>query len=148
PLAIGLPFWKLKPLYLVSYNGLDWSASSVGAVAPIFLKGLRCDGWQVARFGPAAGGVENGAFDEGMQFAADASESLRQTIDGRTIYDERKQFEGQSFPKRRLLMHGVAAILKQVMVQIDFDGTGLGASAAEGTGVGKMFPILQAPQMR
>src|SRR5579859_4188904 len=34
------------------------------------------------------------------------------------------------------------------MVEIDFDRAGFGAGAAEGGGVGKMFPILQTAQMR
>ena len=50
--------------------------------------------------------------------------------------------------QRGLFNGGVAAILQQVMVQINFHRTRLGACAAERRCVGKMFPILQAAQVR
>src|SRR5450432_1581764 len=59
-----------------------------------------------------------------------------------------ERFEADLFLEGRLLRSGVATVLQEVMMQINFHRTSFGARAAERTRVGKMFPILQATQMR
>src|SRR5262245_51696858 len=64
------------------------------------------------------------------------------------VHDSGIQFEPKAFSGARLLARSIASILQQVMMQVDLYRTGLGASAAQRTGIGQMLPILQPAKMR
>ena len=49
----------------------------------------------------------------------------------RTIHDETKNLIQQPLEERRFLFRGIAAVVQQMMVQINFDRTRFGAAAAE-----------------
>ncbi len=66
----------------------------------------------------------------------------------RPAHHEHETGLNQFFKAGRTLACRVAPVVQQVMVQINFDGTGFGAGAAQGRGLRQMFPILKPAQMR
>lgn len=87
-------------------------------------------------------GVEPRAFDEFLQRLRQAREFFCERPELRMIRQLHERFETDLFLESRLLRGGVAAVLQQVMVQINFHRTRLGARPTERTRVGKMLPIL------
>src|SRR5439155_13410804 len=83
-----------------------------------------------------------------MQRLQPAAEAAESSIKRRMIHHPDKGLERDLFEKRRSLSDGVAAVVQQMMMQIDLHRAGLAAGAAEGRGVGEMFPIPQTAQVR
>src|SRR5439155_10445903 len=94
---------------------------------PKFFKGLRCHGRQIASSRPAPGRVQRRSLDERIKLLEESPCPLCKSIKHRMVHHQRVKLEYPLFGEGRLLYGSVAAILEQVMVKIDFDGTGLRA---------------------
>src|SRR5436190_3777010 len=101
-----------------------------------------------ARGGPGARGIEQRALDERMQLLRKFSKSAQSGKQLRTIENERRRPKGERLPPARLLSRGIAAVVQQVMMNIDLHRTGAGAGAAERRRTGKVLPVLQSAEVR
>ena len=117
-------------------------------VPPPVFEGFPRHRRQIARFRPRFGRVERRAFHRSLQRLRQPADFFGQRPERRFVRHDAENLIRQPLEKRRLAGRGVAAVLQQMMVQINFHRARLGAGAAKRTGVGKMFPILQAAQMR
>jgi hypothetical protein len=66
-----------------------------------------------------------------VHFLQQASGSLRECISPRTIDNESKQVESEFLARAGLLAAGVAPVVQQMMVQVNFNGASFGAGAAK-----------------
>src|ERR1051326_6299612 len=114
---------------------------------PVFLEALGGNGRKIARPSPGQSRIQPGGFYQGMKSLQESPGRFGQTINSRPVHDESKQLKGQLLAENRLLHSGIAPIMKEMMMQVDFDRADFGASPAKGAGVGKVAPLLQAPQM-
>ena len=102
----------------------------------------------MARFGPGTHRIERRGGDEAVERLREFRE-LRADL----IHDGLVDAFGEKTPREAfqcvgLFADGVAAVLQEMVMEVDFDGAGGSAGSAEAAGATEVLPILQAAQMR
>ena len=85
---------------------------------------------QVAGFRPSPGRVPRGTEHQLVQRMGEPADFFGQPPEMRVADDTAKGKIAETLPPRRLFPGGIAAVLKQVMVQINFHRARFGAGAA------------------
>src|ERR1043165_573961 len=83
-----------------------------------------------------------------MKFLSQPPGLFREQVPSWPIDEEREQFESELLGESGFPAGSVAAVLQQMMMEIDLHGAGLCASATQRAGIREMFPILQPAQVR
>ena len=112
------------------------------------MKGLVRDDRQLARGRPSPGRIEARAFDQRMEPLSGSAKFARQREEGRPVRHKCEELVRQLLPPDGSLRRRVAAVLQEMVMQIDLHRAGLRARSAEGRGVGEVLPILKTAQVR
>ena len=98
---------------------------------PTVAERLLGEGREFAGFRPCADGIEGAAFHKAVQRLEQPRCSHGHAIESRAGHEEGESAPEESFEIAALLLHGVAAILEQMMMEVYLYRTRLRAGAAE-----------------
>src|SRR5688572_24977967 len=115
---------------------------------PLAMKSFRCSVGQVTCFCPRPQRIEGSSFDRPMKLLRDRRQCRGERVKPRPRHHDAKAEPKKSLPPNGLLLRGVAAVMQKVMMNVDLDGTRLGARAAQRRCTAEMLPRLQPAKMR
>src|SRR5207237_9723690 len=105
---------------------------------------LSRNGRQLAGAGPTIRGIGARALDQWMEFLPNPAAAFEKLIKPGPLDDASERSESDLFKQRRFLTDGIAAVVQQMMVQVDLNRADVGAGAAKRAAGGERPPVVDA----